>query len=208
MVLVSPSTCAGRSSATPLRPPVARIALAMNVEKSLPQRHTVRLPEYDYSQRGAYFLTICTHERRPLFGLVVGPSVQLSPAGKIVNECWREIPAHFPNVEAPIHVVMPNHIHGIIVIRQQLAKTPNAENSRRLGAHTPGSIPAIVRSFKAITTRRIRDTVSCGLEVWQRGYYEHMIRTREEFGKTWEYIRLNPANWSSDKENPDSKSTQ
>jgi len=180
----------------------------MNVEKPLPRRHTVRLPEYDYSQAGVYFITICTHDKRPIFGSVVGLTTELSGAGEIVDECWRAIPEHFPNVETPIHVVMPNHVHGIILIRQRMTKRlvsiTSSDGTRRLGAHPPGSLPAIVRSFKSIAARRIREAnADGGLEVWQRGYYEHIIRRQEEFGRIWEYIRLNPAMWGFDEENPE-----
>jgi putative transposase len=175
-------------------------------EELFPRRRSVRLTGHDYSEPGAYFLTICTHHRRSLFGSVQGPRVKLSPIGRIADACWLEIPVHFPNVGLRIHVIMPNHIHGILVIQTRLTRPDVQErdgtHSQRLGAHPPGSIPAIVRSFKAIVARRVRESGIGMAPLWQRGYYEHIIRTEEEFRKTWEYIRLNPARWHLDKENP------
>jgi len=166
------------------------------------------LPEYDYSQQGAYFLTICCHEKYRLLGTIAEDAVHLSAAGKIVDECWRQILIHFPNVEAPSFTVMPNHVHGIVVVRRRSA--PDARTrvnestgvSRRLGAHPSGSIPVIVRSFKSITTRQIRESLrDSNVVVWQRGYYERVIRDEKEFWDTCEYIRMNPANWATDEEN-------
>ena len=171
-----------------------------------PVRRSVRLKGFDYSQPSTYFLTVCTHDKRWIFGEVIGHEVALSRCGKIVSECWRSIPAHFPNVELAAHVVMPNHVHGVIIVKQR-ARTDRANEKsdarepRRIGALPPGSIPAIVRSFKSVTTRRIHEAASRPHDVWQRGYYERIIRDDDEFRQICEYIRLNPANWASDDEN-------
>jgi putative transposase len=178
-------------------------------DPKLPVRRSIRLPHFDYSQPAAYFLTICTHEKQCLLGAIVGAEVALGARGRIVDECWREIPTHFPNVEVPTHVVMPNHLHGIVVLRRRVtSQAPGdsrpAENAapRRIGALGTGSIPAIVRSFKAITTRRVRERLGeSALALWQRSYYERVIRNEDEFRKTSEYIRLNPARWAFDEEN-------
>jgi REP element-mobilizing transposase RayT len=123
----------------------------------------------------------------------------LNDAGWIIDECWREIPRHFANVELATHIVMPNHIHGIVVIRRRKdspgANIPNSE-PKLLGAHTPGSLPAIVRSFKAITTRRIRERRGkTTTDLWQRGYYEHVIRNALDFETVSAYIKRNPVRW-------------
>jgi len=179
----------------------------MRQNPDLPRRRSVRLPEYDYAQPGAYFVTICAHEKKHLFGRISGDAMRLSGPGKIVDECLREIPAHFPNAKVPIRGVMPNHVHVIVVI--DASGSPSArtkklsEAAEKLGAHQVRSLPVIIRSFKAISARRIREKFGVPTsEIWQRGYYERVIRTREEFGKTWEYIRLNLATWNSDSENP------
>jgi putative transposase len=183
---------------------IATIAAHMSKDEHLPRRRSVRLPGFDYSQPAAYFLTICSREKRHVFGEIVGGEVRLSAAGRIVDECWREIRVHFPNVELPIHVVMPNHVHGVVLIR--LGAVHKSDHRpveiQRLGAHPPGSIPVIVRSFKAITARRIRESLAGRkADVWQRGYYERVIRDEKEFRDTCKYIRLNPARWGSDEEN-------
>ena len=135
----------------------------------------------------------------------------LSPFGAIIEACWIAIPLHSPNVELGAHVVMPNHVHGIVVVRRRVASDParnkgsaNEANatSHRIGELIPRSIPSIVRSFKSITTRMIHENISGqATAVWQRGYYEHIIRDQDEFQRSCEYIRLNPANWASDEEN-------
>ena len=125
----------------------------------------------------------------------------LNDAGLLIDECWREIPKHFANVDLAAHIVMPNHIHGVVVIRRR--KDPPAANIPRsepklLGAHAPGSLPAIVRSFKAITTRRMRECHGKTKPVlWQRGYYEHVIRNARDFDDVSVYIKKNPARWNS-----------
>jgi REP element-mobilizing transposase RayT len=171
------------------------------------------LPGHDYSQPGVYFLTICAHNRRSLFGVVQGPTIKLNAIGKIVDECWREIPDHFPNVGLRIHVVMPNHVHGLLAIQNRLtgetASQPVDGQPRRLGAHAAGSIPAIVRSFKAIVARRVREArFRLAPPIWQRGFYEHVIRTEKEFQEVWKYIRFNPVKWNFDRENPGARETR
>jgi len=183
----------------------------MRQDVKLPVRRSVRLKGFDYSQRSAYFLTICAHEKRHVFGKIISGKVELNNRGNIVNECWLSIPSHFTNVELAAHVVMPNHLHGILLIkyravesgaRSQSSRVTAETSSRRIGAHVHGSIPTIVRSFKAITARRMREGIAgLALPIWQRGYYERVIRDQDEFQKTCAYIRLNPERWSSDEEN-------
>ena len=189
----------------------------MREEVFLPRRRSVRLSAFDYSSPTAYFVTICTHDRRRLFGEVSGYAVALNVVGKIAEKCWRDMPSHFASVELGPHVIMPNHLHGIIRLlppeadgglvakhprRAQHAVPLRPEPARRFAAMTANSIPAIVRSFKSAATAAIR--VSLGaprLSVWQRGYHEHVIRDEDDFRNTCEYIRMSPARWEFDKEN-------
>jgi putative transposase len=183
----------------------------MHPDAQLPVRRSVRLKGFDYAQPSRYFLTICTHEKRPIFGKVIGHAVSLNDRGKFVNECWLRIPEHFPNVGLARHVVMPNHFHGILVIMNRVSLSASHgqgplavpdSTTRRLGAHAHGSIPIIVRSFKSITTRRIHEIFPRSEKpIWQRGYYERIIRDEDEFQETCKYIRLNPAKWAFDEEN-------
>ena len=180
-------------------------------DPQFPIRRSIRLKGFDYSQPSAYCITICTHEKKHLFGKVTGHSVALSPFGRIIEACWIAIPLHSPNVELGAHMVMPNHVRGIVVVRRRMVAQAARDQSsvsgagaapRRIGALIPRSIPSIVRSFKSITTRMIHENIPGQAEaVWQRGYYEHIIRDQDEFQRTCEYIRLNPANWATDEEN-------
>ena len=189
----------------------------MREEVFLPRRHSVRLPTFDYSSSTAYFITICTQDKRRLFGEVSGYAVALNSIGKIVEHCWLDIPSHFARVELGLHVIMPNHLHGIIRLlppeadgglvakhprRAQHAVPLRPDTVRSFAAMTPNSIPAIVRSFKSAATAAIRTSLGgSSLSVWQRGYHEHVIRDEDDFRNTCEYIRMNPARWEFDEDN-------
>ncbi len=191
-------------------------ATRMPEEVFLPRRHSVRLPAFDYSSPTAYFVTICTQDKRRLFGEVSGYAVVLNVVGKIVEKCWRDIPSHFASVELGPRVIMPNHLHGIIRLlppeadggrvakhlrRAQHAVPLRPEPARRFAAMAANSIPAIVRSFKSAATAAIRTSLRRPrLSVWQRGYHEHVIRDEDDFRNTCEYIRMNPARWEFDED--------
>ena len=118
-------------------------------------RKSIRLPGYDYSQAGGYYVTIVTHQRNCLFGEVVNGEMVLNDFGKIADECWRAIPDHFPVVELGAYVVMPNHVHGIIVITNGRGTIYRAPTQEQFQKPVAGSIPTIIRTFKAAVTRRI-----------------------------------------------------
>jgi putative transposase len=195
---------------------VYNLRARMRGEVFLPRRRSVRLSAFDYSRSASYFLTICTDGKRRNLGELRGHTVALSAAGQIVEQCWREIPAHFIGIELGPQVVMPNHVHGIIrllpnqVNREIGAKhsrraqhavplRPEVEDTRRFGSMVANSIPAIVRSFKSAAAMRIRALVGKPrLVVWQRGYFEHIIRNEDDFHNTCAYIRTNPARWEFD----------
>jgi putative transposase len=173
----------------------------------LPHRRTIRFQGFDYSQAACYFVTICSREKRSLFGKICNAKMQLNVIGRIVNECLTEIPSHFANVEVPVHAIMPNHLHSILVLRERARHAvPLRAQSRRaevFGEPVAGSIPTIVRSFKAAVTKKARVILGWPLfEVWQRNYFERVIRNEDEFRKTWQYICENPARWDFDPENP------
>ena len=177
-----------------------------------PQKHhrrSIRLKEYDYTQPGGYFITIVTYQRDCLFGEIVNGEMRLNDLGKIAGECWHAIPDHFPNVELGAHAIMPNHVHGVLVINDltSVDTFPSERRGPRYRAPTeqfqkpvPGSIPTIVRTFKAAVTRRIgREHNATG--IWQRNYYEHVIRNHEEWDRIHRYIESNPSMWAEDQEN-------
>jgi len=181
-------------------------------------RRSIRLKGYDYTQPGAYFVTICTRDREPLLGRVVDGHMVLNACGEMVRACWREIPDHFPHVALDAFVVMPNHVHGILWIvgdvgARHAVPLHNAEpmpNQEQFGKPVPGSIPTIIRAFKSAVTRRINEHRGTpGAPVWQRNYYEHIIRTtvgahgRSPLDAIRRYIAENPLRWYLDGENPD-----
>ena len=177
-----------------------------------PQKHhrrSIRLQGYDYSQEGAYYVTIVTYHRDPLFGEIVNEEMVLNEFGKIADECWRAIPEHFPFVELGAHVVMPNHVHGIIVIHNDQSPSnvgaTHASPLRIPNSHPRGTPPrslgAIVGSFESAATERIgRELNATG--IWQRNYYEHIIRDEKDLQNKTDYINANPSLWDEDDNNP------
>ena len=176
-----------------------------------PHRHhrrSIRLRNHDYTQPGGYFITIVTHQRACLFGQIVNEEMQLNDYGRIADECWRAIPEHFPNVELGTYVVMPNHVHGIIVINENRttmnsSSSVGAQHASPLSPHRvkPKSIGVIVGSFTSAVTRRIgRELNATG--IWQRNYYEHIIRDHKDWDRIHRYLESNPSRWVQDEENP------
>ncbi len=166
----------------------------MNIK---PNRKANRLPEYDYSRPGHYFVTLCIKNRLCLFGDIVNGSITLNDTGKIINKYWQSIPRYYPDVELDESVVMPNHIHGIIVIGAISDRAQTAANR----ANRPyGLLSQIIKSFKQITTKQIR----CNMPdfSWQRSFYDHIIRNNEDLHRIREYIQNNPLKWHLDRENP------
>jgi putative transposase len=169
-------------------------------------RKSIRLKGYDYAQSGGYYVTLVAFRRECLFGEIVEGKVHPSPLGKIVDECWRSIPEHFPNVELDAYVVMPNHIHGIIIIfdgRGTIYRAPTHHTPiiERFGKPTVGSLPTIVRTFKSAVTRRAERELNSG-NIWQRNYFEHIIHDQTDWERITAYIADNPLNWVDDQENP------
>lgn len=163
-------------------------------------RRSIRLKEYDYSQEGAYYGTIVTYQRDCLFGEVMNEEMILNEYGKIADECWRAIPEHFSFVELGAHVVMPNHAHGIIHIRRcTIYRAPT--DMEKFQKPVMGSLPTIVRTYKAAVTRRIgRELNATG--IWQRNYYDHVIRDEKDLQNKTDYIEANPMLWNEDDDNP------
>lgn len=166
------------------------------------RRRSVRLPHYDYDQWGAYFVTLCVQDRACLFGAVVRDSMKLNPLGVLASSEWRRTPMVRPNVELDEFVIMPNHLDGIIVITESgrgVSHTPSEK------FHSPSqSLGAIIRGFKAATTKRINEVRQTpGAPVWQRNYYEHVIRNESELARIRKYVVNNPLQWALDRENPE-----
>ncbi len=153
-------------------------------------RRSIRLPNYDYSRPGGYFVTIVTFQRACLFGNIVNEVMVLSNLGLAAKQQWEKLPKRFPNVELSTFVVMPNHVHGIIVLDGRgTASRPlfiiilasRRAPTERFGKPTPGSIPTIVRSYKSAVSYRINLLRGAkDVPVWQRNYYEHIIRSEKK----------------------------
>jgi putative transposase len=190
------------------------------------RRRSLRMLGYDYASPGAYFVTLCTKDRECLFGGVVDGEMRLNEVGRIVQEEWGRSAAVRAEIELDCRVVMPNHVHGIIVVAD--ARTALYSPARAYGSsvgaygssvgaygssvgaygHTPLRSPsktvgAVVRGFKSAATKRINEIRGTpGVLVWQRNYYEHVIRDEDSLGRIRRYIAENPARWGSDRENP------
>ena len=145
-----------------------------------PKRKSTRLRGYDYATAGAYFVTVCAREHARLFGAVVHDEMKPSRVGRIVEGCWAAIPDHFPIVRLDAFVVMPNHVHGIVWL-------PRA-------GHAP-PLPLLIGSFKSAASRE------AGRRLWQRSYYDRVIRNEAELRLLREYVADNPLRWTLDEEN-------
>jgi putative transposase len=161
------------------------------------RRRSIRLRDHDYRSAGAYFVTAVTANRDCLFAD--------APLRSIVERCWLAVPRHFAHVQLDAWVVMPNHVHGIVVIDTPPRAGPHHEAAAVSGAFIqPGSLAAIVGNFKSVSTRRInRARRTVGGPVWQRNYYERIVRHDGELDRIRAYIAANPARWALDRENPE-----
>ena len=166
-------------------------------------RRSIRLRGYDYSRAGAYFVTICTQNRECLFGEITDGRMMLNDAGRMAEQCWQAIPDHFPHVELDAFVAMPNHVHGILFIVDTPvgAKNFSPLQSGQRPHGTSKSIGSIIRGFKIGVTKWMRAHTNVHV-VWQRNYYEHVIRNDDELNRIREYIAKNRAQWELDRENP------
>jgi REP element-mobilizing transposase RayT len=170
----------------------------MNKATELPRRKSTHLRDYDYANPGYYFVTICTRDKQCLFGDVVNDVMQLNEAGLIVDACWHGIANHFPIVILDQHVVMPNHVHGIIRLCE-IVRARHASPLREVAA----SLGTVIGSFKSAASKQLRSQPGmAGVPIWQRNYYEHVIRSDASLQAIREYIINNPKQWALDRENP------
>lgn len=171
-------------------------------------RHSIRLPHHNYSSPGFYFITICTQNKQNILSKIKNQQIQLTTFGKIVDSVWISIPTHH-HIGLDTYQIMPNHIHGIIYIppvRVLRAKPYSIQGVTR-NAPTKfkfiksGSLPCVIRSFKSETSKQIHK-INPNIIVWQRNYYERIIRNEIELDKIRKYIKLNPQMWSRNRNNP------
>jgi putative transposase len=191
----------------------------MTVEWQEHRRRSVRLKGFDYARAGAYFMTVCAAGGRNLFGEVVEREMRMNEMGKIAQEEWMRTGEIRPYVRLDAFVVMPNHIHGILIIghedKQQEEAMERGETEQgatqqgarhavpvQFGKPISGSLATIIRSYKSAVSRRVR--AECGRPegIWHRNYYEHIIRNDRDWNRVRAYIRENPERWDEDEENP------
>jgi putative transposase len=166
-----------------------------------PDRQTIRLPNYDYVRPGMYFVTICTHEREPILGALNAGYVTPTDAGKLVEQTWHTLPSRFPNLRTDEFILMPNHVHAILFLE-------SPQSSQKPGGASPAptkrsSLADVLCAFKSISTigvNKIRMTP--GQLLWQRNYFEHIIRSSQSLDQLRRYIAENPARWPADEDNP------
>ena len=173
-------------------------------------RKLSRLKDYDYSSEGMYFVTICTHERRCLFGDIKEGEIVLNDAGWAAVQCWNDIPKHFPHTRLDEFIVMPNHVHGILCLGADHVGANNySPLQSKLSVQlvrprgTSKTIGSMIRGFKIGVTKWIRQNKNMDLHnVWQRNYYDHIIRNDSDLNHIRKYIADNPLKWAMDKNNP------
>lgn len=198
----------------------------MRYDPDVHHRRSIRLKGYDYAEAGAYFVTICVQGRECLFGRVVDGAMVLSDAGRVVDETLRRLPGRFPGMALDAFVVMPNHVHGIVLIldgRGEPRVRPILEDRRGESCIRPNdqgdhkdrpygtaqdSLGRIVQAFKSLATMEYTHGVNQSGwppfpgRLWQRNYYERVIRNDDELHRARKYIAENPMKWAEDKENP------
>ena len=173
---------------------------------------STRLTGWDYSRNGYYFVTMCVKNRESVFGRFEHGEMILSDMGNIAEQCWRGIPVHFPFVKLDEFVIMPNHVHGIIIIdnnveTQNLASLPRHASSRHGKTNNFGpqskNLSSIIRGFK-IGVKKWANINHIHFE-WQSRFYDRIIRDEKELLNIRNYIINNPVQWDDDEENPDVK---
>jgi putative transposase len=184
----------------------------MAIDPKFHHRGSIRLKEYDYSQPGGYFVTLCTHRRECILGDIADGNVQLNQFGEIVKEEWLRTEQIRPEITMDEFMVMPNHMHGIIMIRNDIPnisvgayrRTP--KDRAHINAplrREPKTLGSIIAGFKSVVTHRINLLRKTPLTpIWQRNYYEHVIRDEENLNRIRQYIIDNPVKWDEDEENP------
>jgi putative transposase len=185
----------------------------MKYDPKIHHRRSIRLKGYDYSSGGLYHIVVRTRNGVCVFGRISENEMKLSPIGEIAQSSWLEIPQHFKNVTLDISQVMPNHVHGILILHekppalvrveyiQPIRGKARPETKNEFQHVVPKSVGSIVRSFKAAVTRICRRRGPSEF-AWQRDFYDHVIRDGKDLDRIRRYIIDNPANWANDDDHP------
>ncbi|MDT4328722.1 transposase [Methylomonas sp. MS20] len=165
-------------------------------------RKSIRLLGYDYSQAGLYFITLCTHDRLPLFGSIVERAMIFSEVGKIAQEEWQKTNTIRSHIVLHEFVIMPNHFHAIVETvgaHCMRPDSPDIEQTKQERVQRAPTLGDVVRGYKSAVTKRVRNLNGLpDFKIWQRNYYEHIIRNETAYLKIAEYIQTNPQRWLED----------
>ena len=168
--------------------------MTLSNAKPRPQRRSLRLPNYDYTDAGGYFITICTKGRRSLLGRISDGQMHLNDNGRMLESVWNGLPERFPDLILDAHIVMPNHFHGILIVHWHGLSAPK------------DSLPTLgdmVGALKSLTSRQyVMGQPQRVGSLWQDNYYEHIVRNDAELDRIRKYIAENPLKWEFDRENP------
>lgn len=163
-------------------------------KNKLPNRKPTRLKEYNYSNHGYYFITICTKGNRRLFGEITDSRIILNQFGKIIEECWQDLPNHYPNCELDYYVIMADHFHGILVLDNRRERSKTLPYKKHYG------LSEIIRGFKSFSARKINNILDSKERFhWQRSFYDRIIRNEKELYQIRKYITQNPMKWEIEK---------
>ena len=182
------------------------------------RRQSMRWDAHDYRQPGAYFVTILTRNRACVFGTVQDDAVHLSEVGGVARDCWQAIPDHHKQVTLDAYVIMPNHVHGLVIIQPDgegaegagrkdtrsrvltadSTRPTDTAHTRRFGHSVAGSLSTIIGSYKAAVTRYVRRSLMPDFQ-WHRNFHDRVVRNAEELERIRHYIRLNPSRWTEDR---------
>jgi putative transposase len=169
------------------------ICLTMNIDKNSHRRKLVRLRHYDYSQSGAYFITMCVQNRARLFGDIVDGEMQLNDAGRMIQSLWNELPAFYSGSEIDEFVIMPNHFHAIIILNECAGAIHESPLRMTVTERRNMAIPKMIGRFKMTSSKQLNQfRKTPGATVWQRNYWERVIRNDIELKAFREYIANNP----------------
>ena len=169
-------------------------------------RKKLRLDNFDYASDGYYFITICTCQNRNMFcnvgagpcaGPIIGPVLSLNKIGLMVKSIWSEIPNYYPHIDIDEFVIMPNHMHGIIVISNRHRRPQGGAPTKYL------SLCDVIHRFKSLTTTRYRQLTHISRKLWQRSFYDHVVRSEKSLDEIRKYIQGNPVQWERNEERPE-----
>jgi len=166
----------------------------MTLNKNRYRQKTIRLSDWDYSSPGYYFVTICTKDKQCYFGEIISGIMKYSSIGKKTVSLWNQIPQHFSHIELDEWIIMPNHIHGIIIFNEKIG---SQGVTNQFSKSIPGSLSVIINQFKASVTRWCNQNDFKNFS-WQKSFYEHIIRSEKSLSSIREYIHNNPLKWDLD----------